>query len=69
MSNQVIASKISDVASLMRNKAISPLDLCNFCLERIAKTSSLNAFISVTHDLAQQAAQASHKRYSNGKSH
>src|ERR1044071_8732196 len=51
---------ILELAGLMRTKALSPLELTRQCLERIAKLNpALNAFITVTPELAlAQASQA-----------
>ena len=38
---------ISDVASLVRAGALSPLDLVRVCLDRIAARREVNAFITV----------------------
>lgn len=67
MSNQIAAKKISDVAALLRAKELSPTQLCEFSLKRIANTSQLNSFITVTDQLARNSAQQSHRRYENGK--
>src|SRR5579864_491174 len=49
---------IEDAASLVRRKAVSPVELTRACLERIEKLNpALNAFITVTAETAMAQAQ------------
>ncbi|HEX3188091.1 MAG TPA: amidase [Pyrinomonadaceae bacterium] len=49
---------IAGVSGLLRRKEISPVDLTNACLARIEQLNpSLNAFITVMHDLALDQAR------------
>jgi len=58
---------ISDLAPLLRSKAISPLELTRTCLERIDKLDPvLNAFITVTADSALAQARAAESEMARG---
>src|SRR6185369_16172735 len=49
---------IAEASDLLRRKEISPVDLTNACLARIEQLNpSLNAFITVMHDLALDQAR------------
>lgn len=50
---------ICQVSSALREGKVSPTELCRKCLNRIKKTLHLNAYITVTEELAlKQAEQA-----------
>lgn len=66
MSNQIAAKKIQDVAAMLRNHDITPTQLVEFSLKRIESTSQLNAFITVTDQLARTCAKQSEQRYEQG---
>lgn len=55
------------VAKLIQKKHITLTDLCKLCLKRIKETKDLNAFITVTEQLAQEQAAAADKRLLEGK--
>ena len=49
---------LSEAASLVRNKSVSPVELTRACLERIAQLNpGQNAFITVTADSAVEEAR------------
>lgn len=59
---------ISRIAPLIRKKQISPLELTESFLERIQRLQpSLNAFITVTADLARKQARQAEKEILKGK--
>jgi aspartyl-tRNA(Asn)/glutamyl-tRNA(Gln) amidotransferase subunit A len=59
---------LSDVASLICEKKVSPIELTQACLARIEKLNpSLNAFITVTADLALEQARAAEQEIANGR--
>lgn len=47
MSNSILKSSIPELATLLRDKKISAVELCKLYLERIKKQKGLNAYISV----------------------
>jgi aspartyl-tRNA(Asn)/glutamyl-tRNA(Gln) amidotransferase subunit A len=59
---------LADAAALVRSRNISPVELTQACLERIGKLDSgLNAFITVTRDLALEQARAAEHEIANGR--
>jgi aspartyl-tRNA(Asn)/glutamyl-tRNA(Gln) amidotransferase subunit A len=59
---------ISEAASLLSARDVSPVDLTQACLERIERIDpALNAFITVTRDLALQQARVAEREISNGR--
>ena len=62
-----IPRTISELAPLLRQKKISPLELAQACLERIERLDpSLNAFITVTAESALAAARAAEAEIARG---
>ncbi|KAK2825889.1 hypothetical protein Q5P01_020103 [Channa striata] len=57
---------IKEVSLALREGRISPTELCRRCLNRIKKTQHLNAYISVTEDLALKQAQEAETRLLQG---
>lgn len=58
---------IEEAGVLLRQKAVSPVDLTKACLDRIERYNPvLNAFITVTADIAMAQAQAAEKEISQG---
>uniref|UniRef100_A0A8C2W531 Glutamyl-tRNA(Gln) amidotransferase subunit A, mitochondrial n=1 Tax=Chinchilla lanigera TaxID=34839 RepID=A0A8C2W531_CHILA len=47
---------------------ITPTELCRKCLSRIQRTKFLNAYITVSEEVALKQAEESEKRYKNGRS-
>lgn len=68
MNSSLLSLSISKVSELLRNKSLNASDLCKLCLNRINKTKNLNAYISVTENLAEEQAEAAEKRILNGNS-
>jgi aspartyl-tRNA(Asn)/glutamyl-tRNA(Gln) amidotransferase subunit A len=61
-------ASIADVGASMRTGRLSPLDVTRRCLERIAALNpTLNAFITVTTDLAQQHARDAEREMASGQ--
>ena len=59
---------IAKIAPLIRKKQISPVELTRFFLERIERLQpSLNAFITVTPDLARKQARQAEREILKGK--
>ncbi|KAG7225211.1 hypothetical protein INR49_014770, partial [Caranx melampygus] len=54
------------VSLALREGRISPTELCRRCLNRIKKTQHLNAYITVTEELALKQAQAAETRLLQG---
>lgn len=58
---------ISGIAPLIRKRKISPVELTDFCLERISKGQPfLNAFITVTSSLARKQARQAEREIAKG---
>jgi len=59
---------IFEMSELIRTRKISPVELVRECLEKIdALNSELNAFITVTADLAREEAERSEREIQTGK--
>lgn len=61
----MLSLTIKEVSLALREGRISPTELCRRCLDRIKKTH-LNAYISVTEDLALKQAQEAETRLLQG---
>lgn len=57
---------IWQVSLALREGRISPTELCRKCLDRIKKTHYLNAYITVTEELALKQAQEAESRLLKG---
>uniref|UniRef100_A0A673CU64 Glutamyl-tRNA(Gln) amidotransferase subunit A, mitochondrial n=1 Tax=Sphaeramia orbicularis TaxID=375764 RepID=A0A673CU64_9TELE len=57
---------IKEVSLALREGRISPTELCRKCLNRVKKTHHLNAYITVTEDLALKQAQEAETRLLQG---
>ncbi|XP_061108216.1 glutamyl-tRNA(Gln) amidotransferase subunit A, mitochondrial isoform X2 [Conger conger] len=57
---------IREVSRAFRQGRISPSELCQKCLDRIKKTKHLNAYITVTEELAARQAAAADERFRRG---
>ncbi|KAI5616417.1 glutamyl-tRNA(Gln) amidotransferase subunit A, mitochondrial [Silurus asotus] len=55
------------VSAALRDGKLSATELCRRCLQRIKKTRHLNAYISVTEELAMRQAQEADHRLLRGK--
>ncbi len=59
---------ISTARQMLQSKQISAVELTQFCLDRIKKTDTeLNAFVTITDDLALKQAQLSDERRAKGQ--
>uniref|UniRef100_A0A3Q3LAU3 Glutamyl-tRNA(Gln) amidotransferase subunit A, mitochondrial n=1 Tax=Labrus bergylta TaxID=56723 RepID=A0A3Q3LAU3_9LABR len=58
---------IREVSLALREGRVSPTELCRKCLNRIKKTQHLNAYITVTEELALKQAQEAETRLLQGK--
>jgi aspartyl-tRNA(Asn)/glutamyl-tRNA(Gln) amidotransferase subunit A len=66
--SDLTALPLVEVAELIRKKAVSPLELTHACLARIERLNpSLNAFITVTADLALAEAREAESEVQRGK--
>src|SRR5512146_862354 len=59
---------LTDTAALVSEKAVSPVELTQACLERIERLQpTLNAFITVTADMALQQARSAEREIVHGR--
>ena len=66
-SRELWSLDLSETASLVRSREVSPVELTRACLDRIASIDSkLNSFITVTPELAIAQAQAAEAAISRG---
>nr|XP_042901687.1 glutamyl-tRNA(Gln) amidotransferase subunit A, mitochondrial isoform X2 [Parasteatoda tepidariorum] len=63
-----LSMPITKISPLIQNKSISVKELLNLCLARIKKAKDLNAFITVTENVALEQAEQSQKRICEGHS-
>uniref|UniRef100_A0A3B4ZLG8 Glutamyl-tRNA(Gln) amidotransferase subunit A, mitochondrial n=1 Tax=Stegastes partitus TaxID=144197 RepID=A0A3B4ZLG8_9TELE len=62
----MLSLTLKEVSLALREGRISPTELCKKCLNRIKKTQHLNAYITVTEELALKQAQQSETRLLQG---
>ncbi|KAK6304255.1 hypothetical protein J4Q44_G00248410 [Coregonus suidteri] len=62
----MLSLSIREVSLALREGRISPTELCRKCLNRIKKTHHLNAYITVTEELALKQAQEAESRLLKG---
>uniref|UniRef100_A0A8C6V167 Glutamyl-tRNA(Gln) amidotransferase subunit A, mitochondrial n=1 Tax=Neogobius melanostomus TaxID=47308 RepID=A0A8C6V167_9GOBI len=62
----MLSLTIKEVSLALRKGSVSPTELCKKCLNRIKKTQHLNAFITVTDELALKQAQEAETRLLQG---
>ncbi|KAM3871327.1 glutamyl-tRNA(Gln) amidotransferase subunit A, mitochondrial [Diretmus argenteus] len=62
----MLSLTIREVSLALREGRISPTELCRKCLNRIKKTQHLNAYITVTEELALKQAQEAESRLLQG---
>ncbi|KAI1292014.1 Glutamyl-tRNA(Gln) amidotransferase subunit A, mitochondrial [Halotydeus destructor] len=67
MKKHILVSSISEVARSLRDRSLTASELCELTLKRIADTGQLNAFITVTGNLAKEQAKLADERFANGK--
>ncbi|MFI5088263.1 MAG: amidase family protein, partial [Terriglobales bacterium] len=59
---------LTEAAALVADKSVSPVELTQACLERIARLdSALNAFITVTRDTALEQARIAEREIASGR--
>jgi aspartyl-tRNA(Asn)/glutamyl-tRNA(Gln) amidotransferase subunit A len=70
MESQIAFASISEIGKLYRQRKLSPLELTRFLLERIKKLNSqLNAFITISEELALQQAKRAESELGGRKGH
>ncbi|XP_068574150.1 glutamyl-tRNA(Gln) amidotransferase subunit A, mitochondrial isoform X2 [Cebidichthys violaceus] len=62
----MLSLTIREVSAALREGRISPTELCRKCLNRIKKTQHLNAYITVTEELALKQAREAEARLLRG---
>ncbi|XP_062296314.1 glutamyl-tRNA(Gln) amidotransferase subunit A, mitochondrial [Scomber scombrus] len=62
----MLSLTLREVSLALREGRISPTELCRKCLNRIKKTQHLNAYITVTEELALKQAQEAETRLLQG---
>ncbi|XP_070697939.1 glutamyl-tRNA(Gln) amidotransferase subunit A, mitochondrial [Pempheris klunzingeri] len=62
----MLSLTIREVSAALREGGTSPTELCRKCLNRIKKTRHLNAYITVTEELALKQAQEAESRLLRG---
>ncbi|XP_076604802.1 glutamyl-tRNA(Gln) amidotransferase subunit A, mitochondrial [Chaetodon auriga] len=62
----MLSLTIKEVSLALRERRISPTELCKKCLNRIKKTQYLNAYITQTEELALKQAQEAETRLLHG---
>jgi aspartyl-tRNA(Asn)/glutamyl-tRNA(Gln) amidotransferase subunit A len=66
--SELCSLPLAEAASLLRERALSPVELTQACLDRIARVDpGLNAFITVTRDLALEQARAAEHEIAGGR--
>ncbi|XP_060789261.1 glutamyl-tRNA(Gln) amidotransferase subunit A, mitochondrial [Neoarius graeffei] len=63
----MLGLSIKEVCAALREGKLSATELCRKCLQRIKKTRHLNAYITVTEELAVKQAQEADDRLLRGK--
>ncbi|KAK2843853.1 hypothetical protein Q7C36_012068 [Tachysurus vachellii] len=63
----MLSLSIKEVSAALREGKLSATELCRKCLQRIKKTRHLNAYISVTEEVAMKQAQEADGRLLRGK--
>src|SRR5690625_6427348 len=67
MSKELLELSVLQVADLIKNKKISPVELTNTMLDYIEKSNEqTNAYISITADQARQSAQRAEQQIMDG---
>lgn len=63
----MLGQTLREVSAALKQGQITPTELCQKCLSLIKKTKFLNAFITVSEDVALKQAEESEKRYKQGQ--
>uniref|UniRef100_F7HUG7 Glutaminyl-tRNA amidotransferase subunit QRSL1 n=1 Tax=Callithrix jacchus TaxID=9483 RepID=F7HUG7_CALJA len=64
----MLGQTLREVSAALKQGQITPTELCQKCLSLIKKTKFLNAYITVSEEVALKQAEESEKRYKNGQS-
>lgn len=64
----MLGRTLREVSSALKQGHITPTELCKKCLSLIKKTKYLNAYITVSEEVAWKQAEESEKRYKQGQS-
>ncbi|KAL4676754.1 hypothetical protein H8959_010899 [Pygathrix nigripes] len=64
----MLGRTLREVSAALKQGQITPTELCRKCLSLIKKTKFLNAYITVSEEVALKQAEESEKRYKNGQS-
>lgn len=68
MGNNIDNLTMKEIAQLYREKSLSPVEVVKHQLEKIKEKEDLNAFITVTGELATELAKESEQRFAKGQS-
>lgn len=64
----MLGRTLREVSAALKKGQVTPTELCQKCLSLIKKTKFLNAYITVSEEVALKQAEASEKRYKEGQS-
>nr|XP_045010838.1 glutamyl-tRNA(Gln) amidotransferase subunit A, mitochondrial isoform X2 [Jaculus jaculus] len=64
----MLGRTLREVSAALKHGQITPTELCQKCLSLIKKTKFLNAYITVSEEVALKQAEESEKRYKQGQS-
>ncbi|XP_029801075.1 glutamyl-tRNA(Gln) amidotransferase subunit A, mitochondrial isoform X2 [Suricata suricatta] len=64
----MLGRTLREVSAALKQGQITPIELCQKCLSLIKKTKFLNAYITVSEEVALKQAEESEKRYKKGHS-
>ncbi|XP_003466056.2 glutamyl-tRNA(Gln) amidotransferase subunit A, mitochondrial [Cavia porcellus] len=64
----MLGRTLREVSVALKQGQITPTELCRKCLSVIQKTKFLNAYITVSYEVALKQAEESEKRYKKGQS-
>ncbi|XP_052019197.1 glutamyl-tRNA(Gln) amidotransferase subunit A, mitochondrial [Apodemus sylvaticus] len=63
----MLGRTLREVSAALKQGHVTPTELCKKCLSLIKKTKYLNAYITVSEEVALKQAEASEKRYKQGQ--
>ncbi|XP_023240488.1 LOW QUALITY PROTEIN: glutamyl-tRNA(Gln) amidotransferase subunit A, mitochondrial-like [Centruroides sculpturatus] len=63
----ILTRSIIEISEHLQSGLLTSTELLNLCLERVKKTECLNAFITITEELARKQATNSDERYKKRK--
>ncbi|GAB5571765.1 glutamyl-tRNA(Gln) amidotransferase subunit A [Prionailurus iriomotensis] len=64
----MLGRTLQEVSAALKQGQITPVELCQKCLSLIKKTKFLNAYITISEEVALKQAEESEKRYKKGHS-